>query len=361
MRLGEAMITLEEALAAQADLVRLCQERPLLTNEIFQPNAFYGIDQVLKDYAGLSADYLLKTIVPHGIYLDDNFLWIEEQQAKLPVVLVYPLYRERTYQAATTKKTVLIASPFVYVTELLKCQPKPERRGTLFFPSHSTHHITAQMDFERLADSITALGEEYQPVTVCMYWRDYNLGHHEPFRRKGIRIVSAGHMFDPAFLFRFYHLCSMHRYACGNDVGSHMFYAVKAGCSYFHLSGAPVSLAADKAILERDGGEAPASRLEYLMSLFRNPSPNPTQEQLKIVDYYLGAAYRKSPNGLRRDFLYAEALDRFGFSLRREGGGIRVVSPQKYLRCPASRPDRILRRKIGSLVGASSLLGRNKA
>jgi hypothetical protein len=40
-------------------------------------------------------------------------------------------------------------------------------------------------------------------------------------------------MFDPRFLVRLHHLCSMHRYACSNELGSHLFYAVKAGCSYF--------------------------------------------------------------------------------------------------------------------------------
>ena len=35
----------------------LCDDRPLSTNEIFNGNAFYGVDRVLKEYTGLPASY----------------------------------------------------------------------------------------------------------------------------------------------------------------------------------------------------------------------------------------------------------------------------------------------------------------
>lgn len=44
-------------------------------------------------------------------------------------------------------------------------------------------------------------------------------------------------MFDPRFLVRLHHLCSMHRHARSNELGSQLFYTVKASCSYFHLAG----------------------------------------------------------------------------------------------------------------------------
>lgn len=315
------MLTLQDTLASQCDLSRLCADRPLLTNEIFPPNAFYGMDSVLKLYAGLPQTYALKAVVPHGVHFTDSWVFEPEVEARVPIVLCYPPYRERAYARYTTKEVVLSASPFLYAAEMLKTQPRPERRGTIFFPAHSTHWSTAHTDFDRVAEALAHLEDEYQPVRVCMYWRDVNLGRHVPFEKRGLSVVSAGHMFgNPEFLYRLYHLCSLHRYASGNGVGTHMFYAVKAGCSYFHFADheyffeTPLEYYSNVWVNERDNLETATEH--ELKSLFRDPSPLMSEEQLRTADYFLGASYLKSPQELREQLLHAERLDKFGFVVR---------------------------------------------
>ena len=44
--------TLEQVLAEQNDLDHLCSDRPLMSREIFAGNAYYGMDLILKRYAG---------------------------------------------------------------------------------------------------------------------------------------------------------------------------------------------------------------------------------------------------------------------------------------------------------------------
>jgi hypothetical protein len=311
------VLTLQDTLASQGDLSRLCADRPLSTHEVFEPNAFYGMDGVLKLYAGLPQTYALKAVVIHGMHLTDSWVWRAEVDAPVPVVLCYPPYRQRMYASCTTKEVILSASPFVYVAEMLKTQPRPERRGTIFFPTHSTHWNTAHADFERLADELTHLEDEYQPVTVCMYWRDFNLGRHVPFQERDLSLVSAGHIFGgPEFLFRLYHLCSTHRYACSNSLGSHLFYAVKAGCSYFHFHNGEYSYEIGPEAYADNIPETDTAIERALTSLFGDPRPVMTEEQLKTVDYYLGASYLRSPRELRRQLLHAERLDKFGFVVR---------------------------------------------
>lgn len=316
------MLTLEETLKSQADLGRLCADRPLRTSEIFGGNAFYGNDAVLKRYAGIPQTHRLKVVVPHGVYLLEDYVWELEVATPLPAVMCYPPYRELAYARHTTKKVILSAAPFAYVVEMLRNQPRPEREGTIFFPVHSTHFETVHADFDRLAERLVQLDDEYQPVTVCMYWRDVDLGRHVPFQERGLRLVSAGHMFgNPDFLYRLYHLCSMHRYAAGNGFGGHLFFAVKAGCAYFHVDEPWCDY-------EMDGGLSPdalrkaESGLKFeseLKALFSEPRSVMTRDQLDAVDYYLGAAYLKSPRGLRDDLLYAERLDKFGVLVGRRG------------------------------------------
>ena len=326
------LLTLEETLASQKDLDSLCADRSLETNEIFQANAFYGNDLVLKEYAGLTQRYRLKVVIPHGIVLADDFVWKAEAKSLLPAILCYSSNRESMYMNATKKVIIRSASPFLYAAEMLKGQSQRERRGTIFFPAHSTHHVTAQMDFEAMADVLRHLGEEYQPVTVCLYWRDFNLGHHLPFQERGFPIVSAGHMYDPAFLFRFYHLCSTHRYAASNELGSQLFYSVKSGCSYFHLDKFETTSIAENRILERDTSKIPAATEAALKLLFSTPQPCTTAEQMKTVDYYLGSGYLESSQGLRCQLLYAERLDKFGFFVHNREQRVRFVIPSYYRR-----------------------------
>lgn len=345
------VLTLEDTFASQQDLRQLCADRPLETNEIFQPNAFYGNDLILKRYAGLPQTYRLKVVMPHGIVLADDYVWEAEVKSFLPAILCYSSNRESIYINRTRKVVMRSASPFLYVAEVLKEQRQPERRGTIFFPAHSTHHVTVRMDFEAMAEMLTQLDNEYKPTTVCIYWRDFNLGHHLPFQERGFPIVSAGHIYDPAFLFRFYHLCSMHRYAASNELGSQLFYSVKSGCSYFYLDKFKTTLIADDHILKRDSVPIPPATEAALESLFRTPQPCTTAEQMKVVDYYLGTDYFKSPQGLRRQLLYAERLDKFGFFVHNRGATIKFVVPSYYRRTGMSQVVRLARvgRKVRRL------------
>lgn len=343
------LLTLEETLASQKDLATLCADRPLKTKEIFQPNAFYGNDFVLKKYADMPQTYCLKLVIPHGTSTSEDYVWEAEVKAPLPAILCYSSHREAANRR-TNKYIVYSTYPFVYVVEMLSSQPKPERRGTMFFPTHSTHHVTAQMDFEAMAEELKQLDEQYQPVTVCVYWRDFNLGHHLPFQERGLSIVSAGHMHDPAFLFRFYHLCSVHRYSSSNLVGSSLFYSVKSGCSYFYLDVGKPSHVAEADILRRDTSSPSPSREAALKSLFGTPQPCTTAEQMKAVDYYLGAGYLESPQGVRRQLLYAERLDKFGFFVHNRGRRGRFVIPSYYRRIGMNVAIRLKLADAGSRV-----------
>jgi hypothetical protein len=346
--------TLEDTLASQGDLAVLCADRPLQTKEIFPGNAFYGIDSILKLYAGLPLDYALKVIMPHGINHSPDHLWESERVISVPVILYYPPYRKQIYTKKTNKRLVPSASPYLYVIELMKQSPQPERRGTIFFPSHSTHHLNVDMDFNELAEGLTGLPQKYHPVTVCIYWKDCILGHHLPFRERGFDVVSAGHMYDPLFLFRLYHLLSMHTYAASNSIGSNLYYSVKSGCSFFYfLDEIEIQHRGDMVRLQQDRANPPEKDLLLLRQLFKEPHPASTPEQLKLVDYYLGTEYLKSPRALLMQLLYAELLDKCYFYTRDRDREQRLFMPSCYRRHnfhPLQRTVHVTKRILSSLL-----------
>ncbi|MCI5223705.1 MAG: hypothetical protein D3924_13810 [Candidatus Electrothrix sp. AR4] len=228
--------TLEEVLIAQERLDILCADRELATKEIFRANAFYGNNFILKTYAGIPKNYPLKFIIPHGIS-SETYVWSAEVNNSLPAVICFQKNRQTVYKSQFNNKRIIrCAAPYIYIPSMLGKSQLAERKGTIFFPSHSTHHMISDTDYQQLADTLVALDSSYHPVTVCIYWKDFNLGHHSFFEKRGLQIVSAGHIFDPMFLFRLYHLCSQYEFSACNRVGTHIFYAMYAGCKHFHIN-----------------------------------------------------------------------------------------------------------------------------
>lgn len=337
--------TFDRCMAEQDDLSALCADRPLTTSEIFSPNAYYGLDFILKSYARIELHRPLKCVIPHGIQLNPNYVWEFERLAPLPVILCTA--RDAPRYSARTQKVVLEgAMPFTYLTDLL-AQPTPDRRGTLFFLSHSTHRVTAISDFERLADELMALPHAFHPVSVCIYWRDFMLGHHLPFQKRGMRIVSAGHMFDRSFLIRLFYLCRTHSYACSNELGSHVFFAVKSGCSYFQL-GDDARRELDVPESRHDVSSAPDEVRTSLLEMFAQPRPSSTPEQAALADRFLGEEHKASPEELRELFSFCDRLDRYGVASWR--GRRRFFFPQALRRWCWHKPKAKVRSTLRSLV-----------
>lgn len=312
-------ITLDETLVAQRDLDSLCGERVLDTGELFAPNAYYGNDLALKAYCGWPTARPLKAIIPHGVVFNGEYTWESERRSSLPVILAYPDFRVPAYRQATRKLVVPGTAPFVFVCRLMRQIPAPQRSGTLFFPAHSTHGVTVQTDHHAIAERLSRLDSKYRPVRICIYWKDYLAGRHLPYAARGFEIVSAGHMFDPRFMFRLYHLLCMHRFAASTTEGSYIFYAVLAGCVYFHLQGFDVECLPHSAANRDDVCTHPEA--DAVVLAFSGDYDEVTPRQRQIVEAYMGADNIASPAGLRKVLETADALDRYGLAPGLEGVG----------------------------------------
>lgn len=325
---GNRARALEEA----ADVAAVCRPRPLPGVEVFDGNEFYGSDAVIKAYAGWPARRPLKLVVPHGLVFDPSYVWRAEARSRLPAVLAYGEARALAYARATRKMVIRSAVPFAYAARLAG-PPEAFRVGTLAFPSHSTHHLTAQADFGAMADRLLALDARFQPVRVCIYWRDYELGRHKPFESRGLQVVSAGHMFDPAFLYRLAHLLATHRYVTSNHVGSSLIYGEIAGCAGFLLTGFDVSYTGSQADLRRDQSKRVAltEELEAAFSCAGEPADG---RRLELVRQVGGLEHLLEPGAMHACLAAAERLDRFGVAAHPQSNGWSVALPMALVRAP---------------------------
>lgn len=316
--------TLSSVVALQDNLASLCADRPLVTPELFRLNGYYGMDRILKRYAGLPDDYHLKVALPHGPGFARTKVWRGLAHAPLPALWCYPRYLRLLYERASNKKVIVGASPFLYLLRMLDRVNQGERKGTIFFPAHSTRFLTVNDNPELMVARLQELPVEYHPVTVCMYWQDFLQGRHVPFESAGFRIVSAGHMFDPEFLVRFYYLCALHRYAASNTVASPTFYSIKAGCSFFLLDCGPVARLGPARYEAESYGFSIGSN-DRMRRLFTPRHPQATPRQLKVSDYFLGSNYVLSPIELREMLLQLEMADALGYFRKRPDEAPRFI------------------------------------
>jgi hypothetical protein len=303
-------LTHTQAWREQEDLAALCRDRSRETPEILGQNANYGNDLVIKAYAGVSAEEALRIALPHGLELNRALVNAPyfRSLTRLPVIAYYAGDGVSFYRALGIRNLLWpMAAPFVYATRMASDEAPGERRGTIFFPSHSTEITQPTQDLAELAATVAALPDRYQPVTVCLFFLDYRRGGAEPFRQLGLRVVSAGHFRDPQFLFRLRHLLVDHEYATSNDIGSSCYYAIYAGCKYFHLT--------DKLTAARDSDIDP--RAEEVLSRLRGLAAGSYPEQRQEADWYLGSCHLLEPAELRALLWRAKQLDRWGVCIDR--------------------------------------------
>jgi hypothetical protein len=258
------VLTREEVWADQIDLERLCHDRALETVETNTSNAFYGHADILKRVAGVPSGRALSVTIPHGV----SFAGPNLTEAHSTHATGYSYQRELDDAMSQHGSRALIrgAAPFTYVPHLVSTAVDA-RRGTLYFPAHSTRFTSVDAAYDAMADVLAALPAEWQPVRVCCYYMDILRGNHRPFLKRGIPVVSAGHMYDPHFLFRLWHLLSCHERAASNSHGSHTPYAIFAGCRYSYMPIGPVTVRCERGYEDWWEGPRPDSA-DLLASVF---------------------------------------------------------------------------------------------
>jgi hypothetical protein len=283
-------------------LEALAADRPQVTRERFTPNDFYGIATILKRYCGLAPDFVLPGIVPHGPYLHTN-VWDKELSDPLPNLFPSAEIQRAVYAQKCAKPCHVIGFPYYYALRLLEDElPDLRRRaaGSIVFPAHSTHHIISHFSQEEFIGQLRALPAEFQPVRVCLYWKDILLGRHKPYLEVGFACTTAGHMYDPQFLPRLVRMLHAHRFAVGNELGTSLLCAATSGLGVRILTH-EVTYKGDATFtgLMGTGHELEICR-RFLAAC--HPAAAKFETQKNVADEALGRAFVREPEVLRELF-----------------------------------------------------------
>ena len=313
----------------QLNLEKICSDRDLQTPEIHPSNDYYGQASIIKRYISSPEAKPLKVVLEHGINLDD-LVWECDANAPLPMIASCSQWRSEIHKAKTNKQSIPIGFGSLYAKELVKESfgevPANERRGTIAFPCHSTHTIKANFAEKQYAEFLNSLPAEYQPVFVCVYWKDILENRHLVYIDHDLPVISCGHMFDKDFLLRFQDLCLQFKFATANKIGTHLFQAASAGCEFFFSDISKVTF--DIPENEKQNcGQTNSLFLENERKaklLFPNPIPSSHENQSCVtplaksgqkafVDQFVGTSFRKSKLELRDILKQADWKDKVSF------------------------------------------------
>jgi hypothetical protein len=229
----------------QWDLDRLCSERPLDWSEYHHMNQFHGNASILMRYAGLPPENPLPFCIEHAIPYDLDEAYEYDLSSGLKTFLAVNERSANLYRKAGVPKVHPIGFSHLYALDLYHeihaNEPHPERRGTIVFPDKSTLLMETDFDREKFATILANLPDEFQPVVVCIYWKDYVRGTHIPFCDAGLPLVTCGHLLDGDFLLRFHDLCRNFKYSCANDIAGSFTLSILSGCQFFFLNAGSMS------------------------------------------------------------------------------------------------------------------------
>ncbi|MBF0233096.1 MAG: hypothetical protein HQK65_08665, partial [Desulfamplus sp.] len=141
--------------------------------------------------------------------------------------------KQKKYYSYTGKEAYVTGSPFIFCRKFYAIRRDADASGTVAFPVHSTHLIDVLTDWEEYATNLLILPKPFHPITVCLYWKDILEGHFAPFSKRGLSVVTAGHMADPEFPLNFYHILKCHKFSTSNLVGSYAFYSIEMDIPFF--------------------------------------------------------------------------------------------------------------------------------
>jgi hypothetical protein len=328
-------------------LEKLCADRELETVEIVEPNAYYGIADVIKRWAGTPRERPLMIALPHGVEYESAKFFTHYEL--VPVIASYCPDAARPYRHMPIGRLWYIASPYVHVVAMTADRSDVERHGSVFFPQHSTTIHKVSYDVAGTVEQLRALPARYHPITVCIYCVDVRHGVHRAYLDAGFGVVSAGG--DSAFLYRLHRICIEHSFAIHHDYGSAVAFSIKSGCQAMLIDGSPIWQPMDN----EDTEESLTNRGELLAPehrAFRDLVGRPYRDQLAWADHVLGSRFLRTPNETAAMIRRAERLDRMGFFAERGLTGRRnpFTIPTVYRRAIRRAVPISLRRPLHPVI-----------
>lgn len=289
----------------------LAADRPLNTPERHAANDFYGHAHVLKTHAGLPTTQPLDAVIEHSFAMNPDYVWDQDMQSGLAGFVVFSAQRRDVLRRLSGRPVEAVGPIIHYARPLASAQEMEDCRRMhgpmlLAFPVHSTHHVHMEFNVPRFCDNLARLGREHATVLVCLGWKDVLRGMAELYAARGFVVVTAGHMFDPAFLPRLKTIIQLAHMTVSTNFSTHVGYCIHEKRPHllveeeFHcVTATREDHRRDAACIDEIRREIHTDKYRWMLDPFRVWSPEITPAQAEVVRVAFGVDDLKTPQELR--------------------------------------------------------------
>ena len=231
----------------------------------------------------------------HAVHWESK-CWPNETDSSFDVFFTWNKKKAKAMSQQYRKSAYHVPHPWVFFRKKHFKERLLSGRGTLIYFAHSNGQtIPFYENLDEYFDSLKALPDKYKPLCLCLSFHDIQKGLHKKLRQYGIPIVTAGNASSKSFVDRFYSLIYQFKYATSPNIGSHTFYALEAGVSFFIFGKHPQYISTGSKFIpdgavdyQHYGDEEDIERLQYFKSLISKSEDFVSWEVKKIVEDYLG-------------------------------------------------------------------------
>lgn len=167
-----------------------------------------------------------------------GWCWWDEHTAELLSCHMLPKYTS-IIVTNEIEKDVLISEgfenvrsgglPFAYVSKQHNCR---NNDALLAFPPHTAEVEKFTTNHKDYFDYLESIKKDFDDVYVSIYHLDINSPMHHAALERGLKVVHGANPSDANGLVRVRCILDSFKYVTSNTIGSHMLYALYAGCNF---------------------------------------------------------------------------------------------------------------------------------
>ena len=273
----------------KAEILKQARNRKLYLKDI----DFYGMRKLFLELIDWKGNIPNNFYLSHGVPLVHNLKPPNASVLGLKYPIIFfnsELNRKKhiSLDQLKSKETYTIGTPFVQYRNKYKINKSVAANGTLFFPAHSTHHISVEQNYNNICVQLAQLPERFKPIKICMYWLDFIRGHDKVFTESGFKVVCIGHMSNQNFYHDFYSLLKEFKYTSSNSFGSYCAYSVEMGIPFFMISSEVNYKMKENVKSGFNYGDNLKRELFNLFEVDLMESDVPTKEQIDFINEIIG-------------------------------------------------------------------------
>ena len=196
-------------------------------------NKYYGHYTIFIKYTGVILPYKINGEVqhgwsPHSGLIDPNTPIRDIKERRY--YLMNEFNQKKSFEKGF-ENTLVIGSPFLYLSDIIRPSNVEVPKSLLLFPLHSHEWVNFSepvVTHLRYIKEIKKINHLFEDISVSLGWKEYqNQDIIELFLENGLNVLTMGHRTEnPDFLFNFYNEVSKYEYISSDTFCTAIFYGL---------------------------------------------------------------------------------------------------------------------------------------